>query len=336
MRGTVRGVTLPAVLAIVLGGGQPARADPPEAKVQTAQEKGVEYLKGRQTEDGHWENDTLSLLQPGGTSALALLALLETGVKPDDRAVERGLKYLRTVEPRHTYVVSLQTQVLCIVNQKGDAALIGRNVKWLADAGVGKGKAFEGWTYEAGGASGADLSNTRFAVAALYAAHRAGFKVGREGLWEDIRALLVRTQLADGGWGYAPEGAKTKDAPFTIHPMTAAGLLCLALADAAIGKEDDAASGVRQYGEAWLADHFRLETPPATFYNLDALAALGRATGAKELGTKDKKHEWYRLGADWLLKNQRPGGSWQLRQAVDNFPVVSTSFALRFLASRPD
>jgi hypothetical protein len=214
--------------------------------------------------------------------------------------------------------------------------LIQRNVQWLEAAGVWKGKAFEGWTYSNGAGSRADHSNTRFAVAALDAARRAGFPVKRPGLWADVRALFVSTQLPDGGWGYAPEMGKTSDAPFSTHPMTAAGLACLALADAAVGKEDGAAQKVRRSGEEWLAAHFRLENPPATFYNLDAVAALGRATEAKVIGGKDKKHDWYQLGAEWLLEHQRSGGGWQLDDAIDRFAVVSTAFALRFLASRQD
>jgi hypothetical protein len=89
MNRSVFQVAILAVLTIAVG-GQSARADALGAKVQEAKEKGVEWLKARQTDDGHWENDTLTLLQPGGTSALALLALLEAGVQADDGAVACG------------------------------------------------------------------------------------------------------------------------------------------------------------------------------------------------------------------------------------------------------
>ncbi|HKB04191.1 MAG TPA: hypothetical protein VKD90_18350, partial [Gemmataceae bacterium] len=93
----------------------------------------------------------------------------------------------------------------------------------------------------------------------------------------------------------------------------------------------------------WLANEFRFSNPPHTFYTFDVIAALGRASERKDLGTKDKKREWYRGGCELLTGMtdspglaQKPGGEWQIKQAIDDFPVVSTSFALRFLASRPD
>src|SRR5262245_58581854 len=125
--------------------------DPLAEKVKEAQDQGIKYLKSQQKDQGrdtwNWENDTLTVLQPGGTSALAVVALLESGVKFDDEVVARGLKYLRSVEPKHTYVVSLQTQAFCNANQKEETKLIERNVAWLEKAAIWKGKNLEGWSY---------------------------------------------------------------------------------------------------------------------------------------------------------------------------------------------
>lgn len=330
----------PAVLALApVKPGKPP-ADPTAEKVKEAQEKAIKYLKAKQIKQPkdvwNWESDTLNLLQPGGSSALALLALLESGVKPDDEVVARGLKYLRTVEPKHTYVVSLQTQVFCKANQKEDADRIKRNVKWLEEAAVRNGKVFDGWSYTASRETRADHSNTRFAVAALHAAHTAGFKVQQQGIWDDIRALFIRTQKGDGGWGYTPEGPKGTDTPHSSHTMTFAGLLCLSLANDVLRSDDKAADGAMRNGNAWIGNNFRLENPPSTFYNFDVIAAFGRASDRKNLGTADKKRDWYREGAQWLLENQKPGGEWQIKSAIDDYPIISTSFALRFLAARPD
>jgi RNA polymerase sigma factor (sigma-70 family) len=343
---------------LVFGGRQPVAADPPSEppaprdtlvlapakkerppedplrkKVREAQDKGVAYLKSQQRDQGgqvNWENDTLNLLQPGGTSSLAVLALLESGLKPDDKAVAHGLKYLRTVEPKHTYVVSLQTQAFCRANQKEDADRIKRNVKWLEDAAVWNGGKLEGWSYSAGGAGNrADNSNSRYAIAALHAAHRAGFKVAKDKFWKEVRDLYVGTQAADGGWGYVPRSNVT-------HTMTGSGLLALLLAKDALGKEGKADDQAIENGFRWIADNFQLKNPPHTFYNFDVIAALGRASEQKDFGTKDKKRDWYREGAEWLISEQKPSGEWQIKQATDDFPVVSTSFALRFLASRPE
>ena len=316
--------------------GKP-QPDPLAEKVKEAQEKAIAYLKAQQKDQGagrwNWENDTLNLLQPGGSSALALIALLESGVKPDDEVVARGLTYLRTVKPQHTYVVSLQTQVFCKANQKKDADLIKANVQWLENAAVWNAGKLQGWSYTANSGNRADNSNTRYAVSGLYAAHQAGFKMKAEKTWEAIRDYYIRNQSSGGGWSYQNEA---RAANRGTHTMTLSGLLGLTQAKDVLGKEDKASEKARETGFAWIATEFRLKDPPHTFYNFDLIGAVGRAAEKKDFGTKDKKRDWYKEGAEWLIENQKPGGEWQLKAAIDDFPVVSTSFVLRFLASRPE
>jgi hypothetical protein len=332
-----RGETVPPTTLVLAPLG---KEKPPEdalaKKVEEAQKNGVNYLKGQQKNQGagvwNWENDTRNLLQPGGTSSLALLALLESGVKVDDEAVKRGLKYLRELKPQHTYVVGLQTQVLCKANQKEDAELIKRNVKWLEDAAVWKGKNLEGWSYLSNQGNRADNSNTRYALAGLYAAHKVSFKVSKEKFWEEVRDFYLRSQSVAGSWGYQNVNKNAKG----THTMTLSGILGLMQAQEVIGRKDKLADQAVEAGFAWIANEFTIMNRPHTFYNLDVMAAVGRASERKDFGTKAKKIEWYKEGVDWLLKNQKPGGEWQIKAAIDDFPVISTSFALRFLASRPD
>src|SRR5207248_2031370 len=108
-------------------------AGPKPEEVREAIRKGVEYLKSQQR-DGSWDHRFPGLLaQPGGVSALALLALLEAGVDPNDDAVRQGLAYLRgpDLQPKSTYTVALQTMVFCRAFPKDDQLLIKRNVDWL-------------------------------------------------------------------------------------------------------------------------------------------------------------------------------------------------------------
>jgi RNA polymerase sigma factor (sigma-70 family) len=361
MKAVLSALVLVGVLAVTMGDRQPTEArpapvlvpppitvqapvtkdkppeDPLVKKVQEAQEKAIKYLKDKQKDEGGsqwtWDDATLGTLQKGGPSALVILALLESGVKPDDPVVARGFKYLRALKPENTYVVSLQTQALCRANQKEDADLIKRNVQWLEKAAGWKGNQLEGWSYTAAAGTGSrtDNSNTRYAISGLYAAQKAGFKVDKTGFWAAVRDYYVRTQMPAGGWTYQNAGGGRP-----TLTMTTSGLLGLTQAKDVLGKDDKAAEVAAQAARAWIAAEFRLQNPPHTFYNVDLIGAVGRATGEKELGTKDKKHEWYRLGAEWLLKNQGEDGRWQIDDALDRYPVVSTSFALRFLASRPE
>jgi hypothetical protein len=302
--------------------------------VREAQEKAVKYLKDQQRDEGHgiwtWELPGPAQLQKGGPSALGTLALLDSGLKADDETAARALKYLRTVEPENTYVVSLQTQAFVKANQKEDTERIKRNVAWLEKAAGWDGANLRGWSYTSAPGERADNSNSRYAIAGLYAAHKAGFKVSKDGFWTAVRDLYTRTQLGDGGWGYVSGVSRS------THTMTTSGLLCLTLATEVLGKDDKATERARGGGYSWLASNFNVKNPTHTFYNLDVIAALGRASEKKDFGTRDKKIEWYRLGADWLLQNQKADGSWKLDDALDRHPVINTSFALRFLASRPD
>jgi len=309
--------------------------DPMVKKVQEAQMKGIEYLKAQQKDRGegkwNWEDDPLTLLQPGGTSCLAMLALLESGLKTDDAVVARGLKYLRMLKPRHTYVVGLQTQVFCKANQKEDAERIMGNVKWMEEAAVWDAGKLLGWSYSENSGNRSDNSNTRYALAGLFAAHKAGFKTKKVGFWEEVRAMYGRAQGKEGGWSYTSAAL----GPGTLT-MTASAVLGLLQANEILDKEDKATATAIKAGFAWIEKEFRFENPVHTFYTFDVIAALGRASEKKDLGSKEKKIEWYKDGCEWLLKKQKPGGEWMIDKSLDSFPVVSTSFALRFLASRPD
>src|SRR5262245_17720261 len=112
---------LPAVFAsgLALLLAFPAPAQPPARpgkadeelveKVRKAIDNGVRFLKKQQSPQGTWEGVVLNVLadMDGGQTALATLALLNCGVKPDDPAVEKSLEYLRKLPPKKTYVVGL-------------------------------------------------------------------------------------------------------------------------------------------------------------------------------------------------------------------------------------
>jgi len=325
---------LPALLARAPAAKKVPPSDAVAGKVKEAQEKAIKYLKSQQKETkvgANWEGEFVAFVQKGGPTALALLALLESGLKPEDPAVASGLKYLRGIKSEQTYVVSLQMQVYCKANQKDDADRIKRNVEWLEDTAIRNAGKFQGWNYTTNTGDRSDNSNTRYALSGLYAAHRAGFKVKKEGFWEEVRDYYMRTQTRDGGWTYTAQNT-----PPTTHTMTLSGVLGLTQVKEVLGKEDEDAQKARQAGLEWIADNFTLKTPQHVFYNLDLIAAVGRATDKKDLGHRDRKREWYKEGAEWLLKDQSPDGAWQIKSGTDAFPVISTSFALRFLASRPE
>ena len=72
----------------------PARPREPLVNlVKQSIERGVQFLRDQERGQGHWENIPDLIFQfpmKGGPTALALLALLNSGVKPDDPIIERA------------------------------------------------------------------------------------------------------------------------------------------------------------------------------------------------------------------------------------------------------
>src|ERR1700752_2859956 len=123
---------LATVSIVAIGVSETAQAQPPKVRpidatqVLEAIDRGVAYLK-REQRGGRW-NDMASY--EGGVTALCTLALLNSGVPADDPSVSRALDYLRGIIPEKTYVVALQTMVLCAAQPQKDMLRINRNVRW--------------------------------------------------------------------------------------------------------------------------------------------------------------------------------------------------------------
>ncbi|MBY0231335.1 MAG: DUF4159 domain-containing protein [Gemmataceae bacterium] len=304
------------------------------ASVKKSLESGKQWLLKAQRDNGAWEG---SEGQPGGRSALALLALLNAGVPADHKAVKSGLAYLRSLEPVETYVVSLQTMVFCLVGHKDDAKRIERNIAWLESALLEN-----GWGYRKGDGM-QDGSNSQYALLALHEAILAGHKVDQKTLAK-VQAIFKRIQAKDGRWNYQ---AKANDKLIT---MTTAGLCNLLIAgmdlargkgkldkdgiDSECGKYDDETAVAR--GLAWLGDHFPAEIGPgsmhlmrnAPYYALYGIERAGRISGQRFFGG----HDWYEVGCRWLVAQQKADGQWQGGGHFENSPGIATSFALLFLS----
>ena len=317
----------PEAAAILVRAPVPkAPPDPLREKADAAQKKAVAYLRKQQRKNGAWEDDNVPGPLSGGTSALVMLALLEAGVGPEDEAIKTGLEHLRELKPTGTYVVSLQTQVFCKATPKVDAKRIAENVEWLEKAAARANGKLIGWSYNAAPGGRADASNTRYAVAGLYAAHKAGFKVQAKDFWADVAALYLGSQKNDGGWGYMPLSQSTAT-------MTGSGVVCLNLAQDILGKkqEPEESKKATENGRVWLEDRFTIKQSQ-TYYYLDVLANMGRVLASRKLTTRDKGTDWYSAGCEWLFQEQKPDGHFQ-GTGAEATAVVSTAFALRFLAT---
>jgi hypothetical protein len=338
MRSVLLLITALTLLAIAAA---PARADDPLVeKVKNSIDDGKKYLLGLQRDNGSWEVTAHNVSNPGGVTSLVLLALLTSGMSPNDAEIRKGLQYLRMLELHNdpksrTYVVALQTMALAQAGQAVDRERIQKNVAWLVKA-----QRPTGWGY-GGDGGGTDNSNTQYAVLGLHAGIEAGVPVDKESL-RKVRTFMLESQV-DGGWAYN-SGRDTR------MTMTCAGLCNLMITgmDLDISKQKMVGGKVEHCGEydenekaasalRWIGVRFPAEIrhanatltlTPSQFYCLYGLERTGRLTGQRFFGG----HDWYEVGCRYLVGIQNSDGSWRNVGQLDGAPAVATSFALLFLA----
>lgn len=102
-------------------------ADLSEDEVKQAIDRGKKFLIQEQSQDGSWQADADIRT---GICSLCVLALLNSGMSPQDPPVRRGLQYLRSRPPEdyggryETYQVSLLIMALSAAKERSDAVKI--------------------------------------------------------------------------------------------------------------------------------------------------------------------------------------------------------------------
>ncbi len=301
-------------------------------RVLAAISRGIAYLVSHQKPGKFWEIMTPGEQYWGGPTCLAAYAMLEAGqatgrnsLQPDSRTMRPILRFVDHLHPACTYVASLQISALTVFPSHRPAVMkaIRRAARYLIDAQHSDG----GYTYtwvnlpahpDLPGSW--DNSNSQYGALGVWAAGFVGINP-KLGYWERCDAHWRKSQNADGGWGYKKNFNSTR-------AMTAAGLASLFIVDlymhngVHLNPRED--TNIRN-GLRWLAGHFKTDN---NMYYLYGVERVGLASGNRNIG----KINWYRAGARQILKKQRPDGVWRnyvLGQPTD---VVSTSYALLFLA----
>jgi hypothetical protein len=277
--------------------------------VHAAIEHGAQYLR---------RNLLSNEYQP-----LTVLALLNAGVPLDDPALRRTISGIMRSHPQlmqEQYHGSYQGGVLLMIlallkddQYRQAAAEIARKLQRFQEFGGGWG----------------DNSRTQFALLGLKAAEDLGIEVP-DTVFKSAYKYVANGQNADGGWGYTPNDRRS------YGSMTAAGITSLYICGARAYK------GTKVCGEAgadrrlaagmeWLARNFGVRHNPGVggghhFYYLYGLERIGVILATRTIGG----HDWYREGAEFLVRSQAADGSW-------NRDVAGTQFALLFLSkgSRP-
>lgn len=327
-------------------------ADLTAKRVREAIEKGVAFLKGQQRNDGTWPEWSFGpglVSQPGGITALCTLALLNSGVEPDDPAIQRALAQLRKMPPKTTYVTALQTMVFCKAEPNKDLLLISRNVKWLESIQIPSGPTKGAWSYSS--PSGGDNSNTQFALLALHEAERVGVKIsGRT--WQLAKDYWESCQNPDGSWGYQKRRGRPGSGSGS-GSMTCAGIASLVITSDKVRQSNATAEGDRirccvkrgadgesiHNGLQWLARNFSVEGNPGSeqswlLYYLYGVERVGRLTAQRFfVDPRRGPRDWYREGCERLVDMQDGlSGFWKHGRYVEKNELIATSLALLFLS----
>ncbi|NNJ24744.1 DUF4159 domain-containing protein [Alienimonas chondri] len=326
-----------------------AAQDLSSAEVKRSIDRGVTALTKLQNANGSWDSPGVSHL-PGST-ALCVLALLNSGESVDSPPVAAGLKYLRDLPTGDivgggTYDTSLALMAFAAAKDgRRDGARMLALTRRLEDGRVKAGQNRGGWGYglpSIGG--GADRSNSQYAVLGLRDAAYAGIPVQRA-TWEDISNYWLgrNVQNGDGGYTYGSAGGGARGS------MTVAGIATLSILKSVLKQDDLKPDGTpnccgndpleQELNEAverasnWLTKYFSVSRNPQynshTLYYLYGLERAGRLAGKRFFG----QHDWYREGAAWLLRNQNPRtGGWVGNGFGETNEIVGTAFSLLFLA----
>jgi hypothetical protein len=347
-------VVVPLVVAtLTLALASPALGAVTRQEVERAIRDGVRFLIRQQRDDGSWA-DADPRAQTGTTS-LVTLALLTAGESPKSPAVAKALEFLQkySAEELHrTYSVALQTMVYAAADPERYKVQIADNVAWLEKAQLRRGDHFDwpgSWTYSSDKETQGDNSNTQYALLGLYAASEVGVPVKRE-VWTLARDYWEMAQRNDGSWGYMPHDHQPATGSMTcagISSLIITGLrryegLEVLLEDGSVrncGK--GAVNPNLQRGIDWLSAHFKVSENYGKgalwkYYYLYGLERAGRLTGQRFFGADPvtgRPWDWYRVGAEHLVHLQdKFDGSWRGGVSAEESPLVTTSFALLFLA----
>ena len=321
-------------------------------QVITSIDRGLEWLKGQQAEDGLFANHP-------GITALALTAFLR---HPENKYSEAEHPFIQKALQR---LVAMQQPNGAIYDAEMQPALPNYNtsisIMALSSTGnpeyasvIEKAQGFlkglqvtdEESVYYGGIGYGSrqdvkDLSNLNLAIQALKESGSDDQEV-----WNKAIKFLERTQNRsesndqswagnDGGFIYAPDGESKagKDAvgsPRSYASMTYAGLLSFIYAN--VNKNDERV----QDAFKWIQEHFTLEEnygmgAQGLYYNYHTMAKALRLYGQSTFeDSKGISHDWYRELSEKLISVQKSDGSWVNEESrwMEALPVLATSYAI--------
>ena len=335
--------------ASVIGSAvSPARAATPQ-QIETAINKGVEFLYKQQNQDGNWEETdarpTLAQMeedgnqhlatggQYSGRTALVTYALLACGEGSTEPRIEKAADFLRGFNAYGHYALGLRAQVwLNLPPNKQNVAAMTRDAKLLR-AGLSNKPINMGLYTYVPGMDLVDMSCSQYGVLGTWAAEQVLDNVP-VAYWQQVENAWRSHQQDGGGWNYRGTPVDIQFFPADIQ-MTAAGLATLFITQEYVHRNDGINGGGNivdphiEKGMAFMLGHVKdavnadggSTNRPYALYGIER---VGLASGYKYFGDVN----WYDTGADTLIKLQDEKGSWSMAQG----DVIDTCFCLLFLS----
>lgn len=342
----IRRIVTAALVGAVLSAKPLCAQDLSEEHVLASIDRAKSFLVSQQNGDGSWSARGADQYQVG-VSSLVLLALLNAGMTTDDAVIQKGLKYLRSIQepqPDRTYEISLMIMALAAAKDgQRDKPRILALAQKLEESQITQGQNAGTWGYSGTGGlfqGSGDRSNGQFAVLGLRDAAQAGIPVDRS-VWQRARQHWLTHQNSDGGWGYSGFHNQSSTGSMTVAGIATMEITARMLRDGNDLNPDGTPNCCPEYepdkplqrGINWMQTHFAVGHNPGgsiwLLYYLYGMERAGRLSGRRFFGD----HDWYREGAKFLVDRQsKRTGSWQGVGGLEQDPVIGTSFALLFLS----
>ena len=362
-RPTIRTRAAGLLTAWIVGAALAPASGADSADAREMRERGVNFLRTTQADDGSWTNNT----QPG-ISALCVYGLLRSDVPADDPTVAKGLKHLLSFAQEDggiynpkgnhkNYETSIALMAFVEANKDGRyddriaaAKKYLKELQW--DEGEGKEPSdtfYGGAGY--GGHARPDLSNTSFLLEALQASgvpaddpamKKALVFVSRtQNLETEHNTTPFAAMVNDGGFYYTPAAGGTSQAGKTEEgglrsygSMTYAGLKSMIYAG--LTKDDPRIKAALE----WLRRHYSLDENPGLgqqglYYYYHTMAKSLGTFGEDRFEDSDGvAHDWRKEMTAKLAELQKENGSWinSADRWYEGDPNLVTAYSLMALS----
>lgn len=284
----------------------------------------LEGLPVEKSEDENTKGGWNPILGPGST-ALALLTFLSSGVAESDPTVQSGLDYLLHHTPvpnweewSDAYDFAAGVLALTATNNKGKDAYFNQ-VKYAVERLIRSQTKDGGWGY----GHAPDMAHLHYVILALYAAKGWGLEIPQK-VWQKAADWIKSVQRKDGGWSYAGLDVGSPWAESSYGSMTATAIMGLRICG--VPMADPSLKG----GLDWLKAHYTISSNPGAYeWHYYYLLALQRALDIPPRIKTMDDHNWYEEAASLLLSTQEADGSWKGSDQEDS--ITATAFVILFL-----